>query len=143
MAAPRIRFLEVPVEPWTMEETIAEIMRRLHAKVFTQHVVINVAKLVDMQENKRLRDAILSCDIINADGIGIVWGARFLGLKIPERVAGIDLFSNLLKLASDNNEPVFFLGAKPEVLEQMVVNIRMRFPTLGIAGWPRFTMVWC
>jgi len=125
----------VPMHPWTMDETLDEIFRRLDEGKFTQHVVVNVAKLVKMQTDIHLRNAILACDIINIDGMGVVWGARFLGFDIPERVAGIDLFLNLLKLASERDEPVYFLGAKPEVIEQAVVNLKRRFPRLTISGW--------
>jgi N-acetylglucosaminyldiphosphoundecaprenol N-acetyl-beta-D-mannosaminyltransferase len=130
-----VRMMGVPMHPWTMDETLDEISRRLDEGKFTQHVVINVAKLVKMQTDIHLRNAILACDIINIDGMGVVWGARFLGFEIPERVAGIDLFLNLLKLASEHDEPVYFLGAKPEVVEQTVVNMKDRFPLLKISGW--------
>ncbi len=65
----------------------------------------------------------------------VVWGARFLGLKIPERVAGIDLFLKLLAPASKQGELVFFLGAKLAVIERAVCNLRIRFPLLKVAGW--------
>lgn len=117
-----------------MEQTVAEINRRVDAGMFIQHVAANVAKLVSMQHDKNLREAVVSCDIIDADGMGIVWGARFLGFDIPELVAGIDLLMKLLGLASTRGESVFFLGARPEVLEQAVSEIQTRFPRLTIAG---------
>jgi len=131
----RINFLGAPIDPWTMKQTVAEIERRLDAGTFTQHVVVNVAKVVNIQHDKKLRETIAACDIINADGMGIVWGARFLGLDIPERVAGIDLFLKLLASASDRGAPVFFLGAQPEVTKQAANNLKVRFAELRIAGW--------
>lgn len=132
---PRITFLGVSLDPWTMEETVSEIGHRLDRDEFTQHVVVNVAKIVNMRNDPNLRDSVISCDIINVDGMGVRWGARFLGLKIPERVAGIDLFDRLLELASVRRESVFLLGAKPDVLEGAVRNLQSRFPRLSIAGW--------
>ena len=96
----RVHFLGVTVDPWTMRDTVDEIGRRIESACFTQHVVINVAKLIAMRTDRTLRQAIEACEIINADGMGIVWGARALGLPIPERVAGVDLFLELLELAS-------------------------------------------
>lgn len=136
MSAPqRASFFGVPLDPWTMEETVAEIDRRLDAGEFTQHVVVNVAKIVNMRHEPDLVEAVLSCDIINVDGMGVVWGARFLGLNIPERVTGIDLFLRLLDLASDQGNSVFFLGATPEVVELAVSNLKNRYPSLKVAGW--------
>ena len=125
----------VPMHPFSMRETLAVIESRLKHVGFTQHVVVNVAKLVTMQTDLNLRAAVLACDIINIDGLGVVWGARFLGFNVPERVAGIDLFLQLLQFASTHSEPVFFLGAKPDVINRSVDNIRQRFPNLKIAGY--------
>jgi N-acetylglucosaminyldiphosphoundecaprenol N-acetyl-beta-D-mannosaminyltransferase len=130
-----VRMMGVPIHPWTMSETLDEISRRLDEGKFTQHVVVNVAKLVRSQNDSALRDSVVACDIINADGMGIVWGARFLGVNIPERVTGIDLFSNLLHLASERGDSVFLLGARPKVIEKTIKNIQADCPELQIAGW--------
>lgn len=130
-----IEMFGVPMHAWAMEETVGKIEYRLDAGLFTQHVVVNVAKLVNMGKNPELKEAVVDCDIINIDGMGVVWGARMLGYKIPERVAGIDLFSELLRMASRRDWPVFFLGAKQDIVEKAVENIRGDHPKLKIAGW--------
>lgn len=130
-----IHIAGVPMHPWTMDQTVAEISRRLDAGEFMQHVVVNVAKLVSMQSDNALKDAVVCCDIINIDGMGVVWGGRFLGLEIPERVAGIDLFHQLLALAERDQHSVFFLGAKADVVETAVERLRNIYPQLSIAGY--------
>jgi N-acetylglucosaminyldiphosphoundecaprenol N-acetyl-beta-D-mannosaminyltransferase len=118
-----------------MDQTVAEIDRRLRSLPFTQHVVVNVAKIVNMQKDPELRAAVESCDIINIDGAGVVFGGRLLGFSIPERVAGIDLFHQLLDLAQASGRGVFFLGAKADILKQAVEVLRRRYPNLNIAGF--------
>lgn len=130
-----IELLGCRMHPWTMELTVSEIGRRLVECDFTQHAVVNVAKLVSMQSDAELRTAVLACDIINVDGMGIVLGGRFLGKNIPERVTGIDLFYHLLKYAEENGHSVFLLGAKPQVVEDAVVKLRKQYPQLNIAGF--------
>ncbi|MEN8134888.1 MAG: WecB/TagA/CpsF family glycosyltransferase [Thermodesulfobacteriota bacterium] len=130
-----IKFLGVSMHPWTMQETIEEIAHRLDEGVFTQHVVVNVAKLVNSQNDNFLRESIDSCHIINIDGTGVVWGGRLVGHDIPERVAGIDMFFELLSLASRRLEPVYLLGAQPEIIKETVEKLRITFPELKIAGW--------
>ena len=130
-----VKFLGVHMHPWTMEQTVREIFRRMEVGLFTQHVVVNVAKIVNMRSDAALRESVLGCDIINIDGMGVVWGARFLGIPIPERVAGIDLFFRLLAEAEKRGETVYFLGAKEEVVEEAVKRLRSRFPRLAVAGW--------
>jgi len=127
--------LGVSMHPWTMDQTVAEIRRRIDTGQFTQHVVVNVAKMVNMQIDAALRESVQCCDIINIDGMGVVWGARTLGLDVPERVAGIDLFFNLLRLSEQHNYPVFFLGAEQPVVEAAVTRLRELYPELSIAGY--------
>ncbi len=73
----------------SMEETVNQIKERILDREFTQHVVVNVAKIVNMRVDCQLKESVESCDIINIDGMGVVWGARILGFDVPERVAGL------------------------------------------------------
>ncbi|MEO5378840.1 MAG: WecB/TagA/CpsF family glycosyltransferase [Magnetococcus sp. DMHC-6] len=130
-----VLLFDIPLYLWTMEETLEQIARRIDAGIFTQHSVVNVAKLVKMRTDPQLREAVISCDIINIDGTGVVWGARFLGLPVPERVAGIDLFYALLGMAQGRGDGVFLLGAKESVVNKAVENIRLAYPKLHICGW--------
>jgi N-acetylglucosaminyldiphosphoundecaprenol N-acetyl-beta-D-mannosaminyltransferase len=130
----RVELFGAKVDICTMDETVEAIMTRVERQQFTQHVVVNVAKLVNMQSDRKLADAVNGCDIINIDGMGVVWGARALGHNVPERVAGIDLFDRLLAAAACRRYPVFFLGATEDVLASAVAQCRTRHKSLEIAG---------
>jgi N-acetylglucosaminyldiphosphoundecaprenol N-acetyl-beta-D-mannosaminyltransferase len=119
----------------TMQETVDLISNRVNKGIFTQHVVINVAKIVNLKSDKVLQKSINSCDIINIDGMGVVIGARFLGYDIAERVAGIDLFYNLMQMSAVNNFPVFLLGATSEVVNVASGKIKNLYPSINIAGF--------
>lgn len=129
-----IQFLGFPIHSYTMEETIQYIVNRIERRETVKHVAINAAKIVYARKSRIMEDAILSSDIVSADGQSIVWGARLLGKRIPERVAGVDLFLQLLGEFEKRNIPVFFLGAQEDVLEQMQEKIKKDYPRLNIAG---------
>ncbi|WP_226666472.1 WecB/TagA/CpsF family glycosyltransferase [Microbulbifer aggregans] len=130
----RIELLGVPMDVASMHETVALIADKIRSRRFTQHVVVNVAKLIHMQRDPELSASVKSCDLINIDGMGVVWGARFLGHEIPERVAGIDLFYALLKMSAEQGFPVYFLGAREEVVDQAVAQLKRCYPELPVAG---------
>jgi N-acetylglucosaminyldiphosphoundecaprenol N-acetyl-beta-D-mannosaminyltransferase len=97
--------------------------------------VINAAKVVNAQKDESLKNSIINCDIINADGQSIVWAARFLNNPLPERVAGIDLMQELVSMSSKKNYRIYFLGAKEEIVKKVV---EIYFKTYGsqiIAGY--------
>lgn len=119
----------------SMSETVELIESRLHAKQFTQHVVVNVAKIVNMRRDPKLAESVQACNIINIDGMGVVWGLRALGQSVPERVAGIDLFHRLLAMSQRNSLPVYLLGAKEAVVEKAVLQLQLDYTSLNIAGY--------
>lgn len=129
-----IKVLNVKMHSFTMEESVELIKNRILAKEFTQHVVVNVAKIVNMRKDKTLEESVTHCDIINIDGMGVVWGARFLGHDVPERVAGVDLFHNLNEMAEQEQLSVFYLGAKQDVVEETAKKMQLAHPQLQIAG---------
>ena len=131
----RIEFLGSPMHTVSMGETVSFIEQRIASKTFTQHVVVNVAKLVNMQKDPVLAESVTSCDIINIDGMGVVLGARLLGHDVPERVAGVDLFQELIKLAACEQFPVFLLGATEEVVTRTANRVQHKHPDLILAGF--------
>jgi N-acetylglucosaminyldiphosphoundecaprenol N-acetyl-beta-D-mannosaminyltransferase len=99
-----------------------------------QHVAINAAKLVAMQNDEELRHIIAECALVSADGQAVVWASRLLGDPLPTRVAGIDLMHELFALSERKGYRIFLLGAKKDVLEQAIANARERYPGAQIVG---------
>jgi N-acetylglucosaminyldiphosphoundecaprenol N-acetyl-beta-D-mannosaminyltransferase len=130
----RIEMFGCPMDVASMQETVDLIGERIAARQFTQHVVVNVAKLVQMQKDVDLNASVRACDIVNIDGMGVVWGARLMGFPVRERVAGIDLFERLLDMAAEQDFPVFMLGATEAVVQLASANIALLHPRLKIAG---------
>jgi N-acetylglucosaminyldiphosphoundecaprenol N-acetyl-beta-D-mannosaminyltransferase len=99
-----------------------------------QHVALNVAKLVKTRTDAELRRDVVESDLVGIDGTGIVWGARALGIHIPERVAGVDLMQRLLAICARDSFRPYFLGARQAVLERAMAVATTRWPGLTFAG---------
>ena len=134
MAFMRHHFLGLPLDALTMAETVERCRRLIEEREPARHAVINAGKVVLMRDHSRLAEILHRTEIVSADGMSIVWAGRLLGAPVPERVSGIDLMQRLLALAEPHGWPVYFLGARPEVLERYLANVRERFPRLVIAG---------
>lgn len=131
----RIEVMGCPMDVASMGETVESIRKAVLSGRFTQHVVVNVAKLVHMRNDAQLRESVESCDIINIDGMGVVVGARFLGHDVRERVAGVDLFHELLAMSAREELPVYLLGAQDEVVAATARKVEALYPGLRIAGY--------
>lgn len=130
----RVLLLGSPLDAISMDETLEQIGRAMREKKALQHVVVNVAKLVYMQEDAALYRDVVGSDIINIDGAGIVLGCRFLGIDVPERVAGIDVMDGVLALCEREEFRPFILGAKADILQKAKENILAKYPKLQFAG---------
>ena len=122
------------VDALTLDQTVQRCVAAAEAGTPLEVGVINAAKVVKMRRDEELRAAVAGCDVIVADGQSVVWASRLLRAPLPERVAGIDLFQQLLVEAERKGLSVYFLGAKEEVLEEMVRRMRTWYPRLNIAG---------
>jgi N-acetylglucosaminyldiphosphoundecaprenol N-acetyl-beta-D-mannosaminyltransferase len=124
----------VELDPLTMDETVERCLQAVRDGERLEIGVVNAAKLVNMRRDPRLAQAVSGCDLVLADGQAVVWAGRVLRARLPERVAGIDLFMRLLAEAESAGMSVYFLGAKEDVLEQMLLRVADRFPGLKVAG---------
>lgn len=136
MAQPeRMIVFNCPMDSASMADTVTYIDASIRDGKFLQHGAINVGKLVNMQDDPELHKAVSACDLISIDGMGLVWSGRLLGLQIPERVTGIDLFHELIALSARHDYPVYLLGAEQNVVERTVEVLQAEYPDLRIAGY--------
>lgn len=123
-----------PVDAVTMSSAVERVGAMIAARVPARLGAVNAAKLVLMEQDPRLHTAVSSCELILPDGIGVVWAAWLLdGIRL-RRVTGIDLMERLIEAAAARGHRVYFLGAKPEILDRMIAAFRERLPGLVVAG---------
>jgi N-acetylglucosaminyldiphosphoundecaprenol N-acetyl-beta-D-mannosaminyltransferase len=130
----RIRCWGIWIDNYSCQETIELIVDNIRNRTLCKHIVVNAAKIVHAQENRHLLDSINNSDIINVDGMAVMWALRALRFKVPERVSGIDLFIKLLEICEEEGFKPFFLGAEESVLDGMIKNISQKYPGLFVAG---------
>ncbi len=131
----RAEFLGTPVDLLTFDQTVEVATQAMRDRMLTQHVALNVAKLVKMRSDPELRRDVTSSQIIGIDGMGVVWGARALGVQVPERVAGVDLMERLLAVCASEGFRPFFLGASQSAVVCAVAEAKRRWPRLRFAGY--------
>lgn len=124
----------IPVAPLTLEAALDRIDDAIAAREPLHIGVVNAAKIVNMRRDDELRRSVLESDVIFADGAAVVWASRVLGAPLPERVAGIDLMTGMLRRGQRRGYRVFCLGATGQVLDATLAAIARDFPGVQIAG---------
>ncbi len=131
----RKTLLGCPLDSLEMCEAVAMAHRSMAARVSCMQVSLNVAKLVSARTDAELAADIESAEMVGVDGMGIAFAARIMGLGKTPRIAGIDLFDELMALCAREGYRPYLLGAREEVLQEAVARLMVRHPGLQFAGW--------
>ena len=131
----KIKILNTSIHNLSKQETLQGIADVIEKKEQMHHVVVNAGKIVAMQDDLQLRESVNESDLINADGQAVVWASKILGKPLKERVAGIDLMIDLVKLAAENHYKIFFFGAKEDVVKTVVERYSNEYSKDIIAGY--------
>lgn len=98
-------------------------------------VTANPETLMIAEENEEFKKVLLDKKtIIIPDGIGIVKGANMLGVKIEERIPGVELSEKLLEWANDYKKSVYLFGSKEDVMEKMKKMIAVKYKNIILLG---------
>jgi N-acetylglucosaminyldiphosphoundecaprenol N-acetyl-beta-D-mannosaminyltransferase len=131
---PRRELFGLRLDPLTMDQAVARCTDAIEHHEQLSIGVVNAAKIVSMRRDAQLREAVAGCGMVLADGQAVVWASGVLKAPLPERVAGVDLFMELLAESARRGYRVYFLGARPDVLARMLEEAGRRFPGLIVAG---------
>ena len=130
-----VKILDVPVHPLTMQEAVS-VLEKSIANGEQAFVVTANAEIIMMCQQDADYKKIVSQDaqLVLPDGAGAVWAGRHLGYKVPERVAGFDLYCNLLKEAAAKGYKAYFFGGSPGVAEAAKAKSEELYPGVQVVG---------
>jgi N-acetylglucosaminyldiphosphoundecaprenol N-acetyl-beta-D-mannosaminyltransferase len=129
-----LNLLGVRVDPVSMDEAVERVRTRLRAGPPGSVVTLNAVMLGRAAGDERFRRVVNSAALVTPDGVGTMLAARILGVRIPERVPGVDLTDRLCEVCARDGYRVFLFGAEPGVAEDASRRLTARYPGLVIAG---------
>ena len=130
----RVDVLGIGFDDLTMEEAVERGMELLHSPG-AHYVVTPNPEIVEVcREDPEAMEAVRGADLVLADGIGVIYGAKILGTPLKGRVPGIAFAQRIMGRMAENGRTLFLLGAKPGVAEQAAENLKREYPGLRIAG---------
>lgn len=131
---PKVNIFGVPISKLgfrdTVDQLVAAVESRKPHQVITANPIMVMAALEDPAYMRLMKEA----DFIVPDGAGVVWASGYVGNPVKERVPGIEIMQELLKISEERKWKVFLLGASPEVISAASDKIRQQHPRLQWAG---------
>lgn len=134
MFSSRVDFLGCPIDNLSIPQAVAK-MEEFIREGRPQHViVINANKLWLMERNPSLAEVVRRASLFLPEK-AIVVGSYLLGLPVNQHAGGIMVLKAFLPRAEENGYRIYFLGAKPRLIDRMIANLRQIHPRLQIVGW--------
>ena len=98
-------------------------------------ITVNPETLMLCENNKILKEILDGDYSFVPDGVAVVKGANKIGIKVKERITGIDIAEHLLNVANKNNYSIYLFGAKNSVINALVAKIKVDYPHIKIVGY--------
>lgn len=95
----------------------------------------NVHAVVTARLNRNFRPVLENSFMTMPDGKPLYWVAKVKRIKGVENVPGPDFLPALMESDSEQKLRHYFYGGRKEVVEQLVENLKVRFPKAQIVGW--------
>jgi N-acetylglucosaminyldiphosphoundecaprenol N-acetyl-beta-D-mannosaminyltransferase len=124
--------LGVNVAASSYKEIVQKSLRWAEERQSRALFFATVHMIMEAYDNPSYRRILNDADVINPDGMPLVWALRALGASGAQRVYGPDTTEALLPAAEEANVPVGFYGGTQVVLDALVSAVRLRYPNLRI-----------
>lgn len=85
-------------------------------------------------EDVVFRKALDSKQWLVADGVGIFFATKLLGIPLANRITGFDVFSYVMAELNEIGGSVFFLGSSPATLTKISDRLSEEYPNVKLAG---------
>lgn len=116
-------------------EMVYWIADRAQSRTPTQIAFLNAHCDNLARKDWKYRDTLRSVDALLPDGSGVALAAKLEGRELGENLNGTDLFDPLCRCLAFRKIPIFFLGGRPQVAEQVAQTSQAKFPGLNVAGF--------
>lgn len=119
----KAEILGVGVDILTMQQAVEKVDALIKNKTPSLVATANAEMLMFANSDAELKEILNGAAMVTADGAGTVWAARHLGYEMPERVAGVDLVTNLFS----KGYKFYFFGAAAGVADLAAENATKKF----------------
>lgn len=154
----KVDILGIKVDALTQDQ----VLEKLDSFSGQQIITANPEIILETIKNPDYQNLINQAALVLADGIGLLWAAKFLSLKsghlltsviqmmisgagllfypdyvkdvIPERITGVDLLEKICELAAQKNWKIYLLGGEEGIAQKTGEVLKNKYLNLNIVG---------
>ena len=129
------KLIDFPLSTGTYSSFVEHIISMAGRHSSSYICVANVHMFIEAYKDREFFQVIKRANIVTPDGLPLTWGLSMCkGIK-QDRVAGMDLLPDLLKMMAKKKLSAFFYGGTPSLLSKTELFLKRRFPLLKLAGF--------
>jgi len=130
----KVNICNVQIDNVTMQETL-DIFESLIEKRKPCYVTgPNIDTIIRCNNDPEFAQYYQEGVLCLADGMPLLWAAKFLGTPLKEKVSGSDLVPRVCELANQKRYRIFFLGGRPGAAETAVEKLQQTLTNLKVVG---------
>lgn len=133
---PEVDLMGVRLPAIDLDGAVATVARLMTTGSLSQVVTVNLDYMAQMRRDTDLRAIVDGSDLVVADGVPLLWMARWSRQHLPGRVNGTDLVVRLLEMAGRQGWQVAMLGGDAGVAEAAAEQAAQRWGTPIGGVWP-------
>lgn len=158
----KTEILGIKIDALNYNQSLQKIEDFLRQDKQHQIITVNPEIILKSLADSNYREIINQVSLVTADGIGLLWAAKFLSLKsdswvstiaqmiasgaslvfypsycqevIPERITGVDLMDKICRQASIKGWKIYLFGGGADVAEKTAEVLRKKYLNLQIVG---------
>lgn len=127
----RVKLLGYEIDTYDFCRAVAKATELMQGDKVSQVVTINPEMFETAKNDEEFSEILKTAEMVTPDGVGVKIGLKITGETV-ERIAGVDFAREMINVAAKNNMPVALIGAKPEVVEKAVSNLKNEVENLNI-----------
>lgn len=142
-----LQILKVGLNSASEEKVLNFIGQKISKEQGFFLVTPNPVFIVMSQKDREFQRILNQADLSIPDGVGLIFAAKFLGLKplIKQRITGADLVKKILEIAQEKNWKIGVVGARrgeKKEVKELIKRLKQKHPRLKVEAlelvknWP-------
>jgi len=129
------KIVGISIENLRKKDILEKIIKNIKQTADFYHIVsLNPEIIVIANNNPEFKEVIRTAHITINDGIGIVLAARLFGIQPGERVTGVDLMKELVKVAGNMRLRVLLIGGGKNLALRLAECYSKQYPEATFKG---------
>lgn len=131
----RVNICGVKIDNYSFNDVVERIVKHAQKSSTPSYVVTpNAQHVLTLQRDAYFRQIYDKAFLAVADGVSLLWSAKFLKTPLNGRVNGTDLFEKLSAVAEQKGLKIFLLGGRAGAAQAAKKTLQTRHPNIQIVG---------